>query len=206
MNSKITATTAILALSIASITLIFGLSQTDKITAADAPTGNAMYPFAEDVNPRVTFEFKDATVTHDFQTYDTTNNLFSSSASGFTTRQSAPEFVMQRVIGDTPYLHEAVDQTFRNGGKLSSQDYNYKEFDMSVDFVAKDKVYRTLDYVKCSISNYKINTQFDKAESFTGKDAFAILEQYTFVCQGYEPQNPAYEQMMEEKQKKRPYQ
>ena len=206
MNSKLTATTAVLALAITSITLVVGLSQTDKIIAADAPKGNEMYPFAEDVYPVVTFNFRDATVTHDFQLFDTTNNLFSTSASGFTTKQVAPEFVLQKVVGDTPYLHQAVDQTFEYGGKNSLQDYPYKEFDVTVELVQGDQTFRTFDYAKCSISNYKISSQFDKAESFTGKDAFAVLEQYTFVCQGYETTSPMYDQMMEEKQNKRPYQ
>ena len=206
MNSKITATTAILALSIASITLIFGLSESDKITAANAPTGNDMYPFAEDVYPVVTFAFRDATVTHDFQLFDTTNNLFSTSASGFTTKQVAPEFVLQKVVGDTPYLHRAVDQTFEYNGRTSTFDYPYKEFDVIVDLVQGEKTLRTFDYAKCSISNYKISSQFDKAESFTGKDAFAVLEQYTFVCQGYKTSSPMYDAMIKEQQNRKPYQ
>lgn len=206
MNSKITATTAILALSIASITLIFGLSETKKITAADAPTGNDIYPFAEDVNPVVTFKFRDATVTHDFQLFDTTNNLFSTSVSGFTTKQVAPEFVLQKVVGDTPYLHHAVDQTFEYGGKNTIQDYPYKEFDVTVNLTQGNKIYRTFDYAKCSVSNYKIKSEFDKAESFTGKDAFAILEQYTFICQGYKTSSPVYNQLIKEMQYRPPYQ
>jgi hypothetical protein len=206
MNSKITATTAILALSVASITLVIGLSETDKIIAADAPKGNTMYPFAEDVYPTVTFKFRDATVTYDFQLFDTTNNLFSTSANGFTTKQVAPEFVLQKVVGDTPYLHRAVDQTFEMGGRTSLQDYPYKEFDVIVDLTRKGTTFRTFDYAKCSISNYKVSSQFDKAESFTGKDAFAILEQYTFVCQGYKTSSPMYDAMMKEKQNGKPYQ
>jgi hypothetical protein len=206
MNSKITTATTILALSIASIALVFGLSDTDKITAAEAPEGNDMYPFAEDVYPVATFKFRDATVTHDFQLFDTTNNLFSTSVSGFTTKQVAPEFVLQKVVGDTPYLHKAVDQTFEMGGKSSLQDYPYKEFDVTVEIVKGDTTFRTFDYTKCSISNYKIKSEFDKAESFTGKDAFAVLEQYTFVCLGYKQSSPMYDAMMEENQNRKPYQ
>lgn len=205
MNSKITTTTAILAMSIASITMIFGLSESDKITAANVPTGNDMYPFAEDVYPVVTFAFRDATVTHDFQLFDTTNNLFSTSVSGFSTKQVAPEFVLQKVVGNTPYLHEAVDQTFEYG-KSGGFEYPYKEFDVTVDLVQGEKTLRTFDYAKCGISNYKVKSEFDKAESFTGKDAFAILEQYTLICQGYKSSSPMYDAMMEEKQNRKPYQ
>ncbi|MEM2160831.1 MAG: hypothetical protein QXN55_07760 [Candidatus Nitrosotenuis sp.] len=206
MNSKISTTSVILALSIASITIVWELSQSDKITAADTPTGNGMYPFAEDVYPVATFKFRDAIVTYDFQLFDTTNNLFSTGASGFTTKQVAPEFTLQRVVGDTPYLHKAVDQTFEMGGKSSMQDYPYKEFDVIVNLGTKNNVFRTFDYAKCSVSNYKVSSQFDKAESFTGKDAFAVLEQYTFVCQGYSASSPVYDKIMEEMQNRKPYQ
>lgn len=199
MNSKITTTTAILALSIASIALIFGLSETEKITAADAPTGNDMYPFAEDVYPVATFKFRDATVTHDFQLISQTAG-FGNAGKGFT-----PEFTLQKVIGDTPYLHRAVDQTTEYSTR-ASLDYPYKEFDVVIDLVQGGKTLRTLDYQRCAITNYKISTEFDKAESFTGKDAFAVLEQYTFTCAGYQPSSPTYDLMMEEKQNRKPYQ
>jgi hypothetical protein len=198
MNSKLTATTAILALAIASITLVFGLSQTDKITAADAPKGNAMYPFAEDVNPRVTFKFRDATVTHDFQLISQTSG-FGNSGRGFT-----PEFTLQKTIGDTPYLHKAVDETTQYSTR-SGLEYAYREFDVTIDIVQGNQVLRTLDYSRCGISNYKINTEFDKAESFTGRDAFALLEQYTFTCAGYVSSSPMYDQMVKEQQNKKPY-
>jgi len=207
MNSKLTATTAILSLAIASITLVFGLSQTDKITAADAPTGNNVYVFAEGVYPQATFKFRDQTVTYDFQLYDTTNNLFSTSASGFTTRQVAPEFTLARAVGDTPYLHKAVDQTFENGGK-SMQDYPYKFFDVTVEMVQAGQSVRTMEYKDCSINNYKINTRTDNEEAYTtgGKTGFAVVETFTFVCNGFTPKSPLFDVMMEEQQNKKPYQ
>jgi hypothetical protein len=210
MNTqKLKTTSIVAALAIASIALIVGLSQTETITAQSAPTGNAMYPFAEDVYPSVTFEFRDATVTYDFQLFDTTNNLFTASAAGsnfVSAKQIAPEFVLQRIVGKTPYLHQAVDQSFEWGGRNALQDYSYKEFDITVDMVQKGQVLRTFEYADCGLTNYKIKTEFDKAESFTGRDAFANLEQYTFVCAGYSMSSPVYDQMMEEQQNRKPYQ
>ena len=199
MNSKLTASTAILAFSIASITLIFGLAQTDKITAADAPKGNAMYPFAEDVNPRVTFEFSDTTVTHDFQLFSQTTGF------GNTGRGSTPEFVLQKVIGDTPYLHKALDLTHERSNKANTGNSAW-EFDVTVNMMQKEKALISYKYDKCFITNYKVSTEFDKAESFTGKDAFAALEQYTMTCGGYDILNPTYDQMMEDQQNRKSYQ
>lgn len=200
-------TSIIAALAIASIALVIGLSQTDSIQAADAPQGNAVYVFAEGVNPQATFEFRDQTVTYDFQLYDTTNNLFSTSASGFTTKQTAPEFTLIRIVGDTPYLHEAVDQTFEHG-KSGGFEHPYKEFDVTVEMVQAGQSMRTMEYEDCSINNYKINTRTDNEEAYTtgGKTGFAVTETYTFICAGFTPKSPLYDAMIEEQQNRRPYQ
>jgi hypothetical protein len=199
MNSKLTTTTAVLALAIASITLVVGLSQTDKITAADAPTGNEMYPFAEDVYPVATFTFKDATETHDFQLFT------QSSGFGNTGRGATPEFVLQKVIGDTPYLHDTLKMTHERSNRAASGNSEW-EFSVTVDLVQGQKTLISYEYNRCFITNYKVNTEYDKAESFTGKDAFAVLEQYTFTCGGYSIINTSYEQMMEDQQNRKPYQ
>jgi len=208
MNTQNMKKTSIIAvLAIASIALVVGLSQTDSIQAADVPKGNNVYVFAEGVYPQATFTFRDQTVTYDFQLYDTTNNLFSTSASGFTTRQTAPEFTLIRAVGDTPYLHEAVDQTFEYGGK-SMQDYPYKFFGVTVDMIQAGQSVRTMEYKDCSISNYKINTRTDNEEGYTtgGKTGFAVVETYTFICTGFTPKAPLYDALVKEEQNRKPYQ
>lgn len=208
ISQKITYTSVIAAIAIASIALVVGLSQTQSTTAQSAPTGNNVYVFAEGVYPQATFKFRDATVTYDFQLYDTTNNLFSSSASGFATKQVAPEFTLIRIVGDSPYLHEAVDQTFAYNGKTTGFDYPYKEFDVIVDMIQAGQPVRTMEYSDCSITNYKINTRTDNEEGYTtgGKTGFAVAETYTFICTGFKPHSPIYDQMVEEKQNRKPYQ
>jgi len=208
ISQKITYTSVIAAIAIASIALVVGLSQTQSTTAQSAPSGNNVYVFAEGVYPQATFKFRDATVTYDFQLYDTTNNLFSAGASGFTIRQTAPEFTLIRIVGDSPYLHEAVDQTFEYGGKSSGFDYPYKEFDVVVDMIQAGQSVRSMEYSDCSITNYKINTRTDNEEGYTtgGKTGFAVTETYTFICTGFTPHSPIYDQMIEEKQNRKPYQ
>jgi len=200
-------TSIIAILAIASIGLIMSMSQTGNIQAADAPKGNNVYVFAEGVYPQATFTFRDQTVTYDFQLYDTTNNLFSTSASGFTTKQTAPEFTLIRAVGDTPYLHEAVDQTFEYGGK-SMQDYPYKFFDVTVNMIQAEQPMRTMEYKDCSISNYKINTRTDNEEGYVtgGKTGFAVVETYTFICNGFTPKAPLYDSLVKEEQNRKPYQ
>ncbi len=203
---KLTNTTIIAVIAIASIAITLGLSQTHTTTALSAPTGNNVYVFAEGVYPQATFKFKEAIVTYDFQGFTTTNNLFSTNG-GFTTRQTAPEFTLQRIVGETPYLHEAVDQTFEYGGKITLQEYPYKLFDVTIDFIQAGQPVRTLKYSDCSVQNYKISAEFDKEEGYTtgGKTGFAELETFTFICNGFTPMAPLYDQMVEEKQNRKPY-
>lgn len=190
MNNKIT-TTVILALSIAFIALIFELAETNKVIAIDAPKGTQV-SFAEGVHPVATFKFRDVIVTHDFQIFSQTSG-FGNAGRGFT-----PEFTLLKVIGDTPYLHRAVEQT--NAYSIrSGADHQYKEFDVTVDIVQEGKTLLIQDYQRCDISNYKIFTEFDKSKSFTGKEPIAILEQYTFTCAGYQLKSPMYEEMMKPK-------
>ena len=191
--------TMALALSIVSVTLILGLSESDKIRAADTPSGNKLYPFAEDVYPVATFNFVDATVTHDFQLFSQTSGF------GNTGRGATPEFVLQKVIGDTPYLHKVLDLTHERSNRVTTGNSEW-EFGVTVDVMQGQKTLISYKYDRCFITNYKVNTEFDKAESFTGKDAFAMLEQYTITCGGYDIVNTTYEKLMEEKQNHKPYQ
>ncbi|MEM3008171.1 MAG: hypothetical protein QXW37_06575 [Candidatus Nitrosotenuis sp.] len=205
---KITFTSVVVAIAIASIAMVVGLSHTQQTTAQSAPLGNNVYVFAEGVYPQATFKFRDATVTYEFQLYDTVNNLFSSGpSSAFTTRQVAPEFTMARVVGETPYLHEAVDQTFQYNGRSSGFDYPYKEFDVTVDMMQAGQSVRTMEYADCSITNYKINTRTDNEEGYTtgGKTGFAVVETYSFTCAGFTPHAPTYDKMIKEQQNKKPY-
>lgn len=206
---KITFASVVVAIAIASIAMVVGLSHTQQTTAQSAPLGNNVYVFAEGVYPQATFKFRDATVTYEFQLYDTVNNLFSASAggSGFTTRQISPEFTLIRAVGDTPYLHEAVDQTFQYNGKSSGFDYPYKEFDVIVEMIQAGQSVRTMEYADCSITNYKINTRTDNEEAYTtgGKTGFAVVETYSFTCSGFTPHAPMYDKMVKEQQNKRPY-
>jgi len=205
MNKKIILTSFVTAIAIASIVLMLGLTQTQTITAQTQKQGNGAYIFAEGVNTKATFMFREATVTYDFQIFTQNNNLFGTSSGGVSTRTSIPEFTLQRVVGDTPYLHKAVDQTWYNNGRVATHEYSYRSFDMKVDFVSEDHTYRTLKYTDCGISNYKVITEFDKMKGHTKNEGFAVLEQYTFQCAGFKPESPTYDAIKSNGDKYVPY-
>ena len=126
------------------------------------------------------------------------NNLFGTTANGFTsTRTISPEFTLVKVVGDTPYLHKAVDQTFENGGRTISE-YDYKMFDVTIEMMQAEKSLRTIEYKDCSITNYKINTRTDNEEGYTtgGKTGFAVVETYTFACNGFSLKSPLYDEII----------
>ena len=206
-TQKLKTTSIIAAIAIASIALIVNLSQTVNVQAVDPPKGNNVYIFGEGVYPQATFNFRSGTVTYDFQLYDMTNNLFGTTANGFTsTRTISPEFTLARVVGDTPYLHKAVDQTFENGGKTIGG-YDYKMFDVTVDMIQAENSLRAIEYKDCSITNYKINTRTDNEEGYTtgGKTGFAVVETYTFACNGFNMESLDFNAMIADKQNKKPY-
>jgi hypothetical protein len=201
ISQKITYTSVIAAIAIASIALVVGLSQTQSTTAQSAPIGNNVYVFAEGVNPQATFVFRDATVTYDFQLFTQIQGY------GGGGRGNAPEFTLTRIAGNTPYLAKAVDEshTYTTRANL---DFPYKEFDVRVDLMQAGESVKSLNYQRCNIINYKVDTRTDNEEAYTtgGKTGFAITEIYTFSCAGYQPSSPQYDQMKAEEQARKPYQ
>lgn len=205
MNTKIVLTSLTVAITIASIALVMNLSQTQETIAQDAKKGNDAYLFGEGVNPKATFVFREATVTYDFQLFTQTSNLFASAGGGVSQRTAVPEFTLVKIVGDTPYLHEAVDQTYYYQGRSTSHEYPYKFFDVIVNFERSGEVLRTFKYTECSVTNYKIDTRTDNEEAFAGKTVFALAETYSFQCNGFLPQNPTYQAIKNSVDKYSPY-
>ncbi len=201
ISQKITYTSVIAAIAIASIALVVGLSQTQSTTAQTAPVGNNVYVFAEGVAPQATFVFKDATVTYDFQLFSQTQGF------GGGGRGNSPEFTLIRIAGNTPYLGKAVDDAHTYTTR-SGLDFPYKEFDVKVNLMQAGEPVKTLDYHRCNISNYKVDTRTDNEEGYTtgGKTGFAVTEIFTFACGGYQPYTPQYDQIVADEQNKKPYQ
>jgi hypothetical protein len=175
---------------IASIALIFGLSQTQNI-AADAPQGNNAYVFAEGVNPHVTFGFRDGIEVSDFQAFTQTNAL--SGANGIGTQ---PEFTLVKVPGNTPLLYKAADELLVKG-KRGSIEWQHNRFDATIDLVQAGEPVRSFRYTGCEITSYRVYTDWDKEEGYTtgGKTGFAVQDEFKLLCQGFNPLNPQLDQL-----------
>lgn len=188
MNTKFVLTVLVVIGAIASIAMVTSLSQTQTIEA-ETKKGNEMYVFAEGIYPQAVFKFRDGAVTHDFQLFTQNNNLFSTLNGGISQKTAIPEFTLQKVPGDTPLLHKAADQTWEYQGRTTPIEYPYREFDVTVNLTDGDKTIRSFEYKKCGITNYKVVTESDKQKGHTKNEGFALMEQYTFQCNGYAPKN-----------------
>ena len=93
---------------------------------------------------------------------------------------------------DTPMLYEATDQASKYGPR--GYFFTYREFDVNVYLHQDGETIRQFNYVNCRVSDYKVDTLFDKEEGWHGK-GFAIVDEFKFTCMGYTPQNPLYNLM-----------
>lgn len=189
-------TTVIAIVTIVTIALVVGISQTQATIAQSTPIGNNVYVFAEGVYPQATFKFKDVSATYDFQVFTQNSNLIGSNG-----RSATPEFTLQRIVGETPYLHQAVDEAFQSGGRVTALELPYQEFDVDIELAQAGKTVREFKYGDCQVANYKVVTEYDKEEGYTtgGKTGFAVMETFTFSCMGFEPVATTFDEIEEAK-------
>ena len=182
MNTKKTTTIALSAGVILSIASITGFQLTEIIAEETEDKG---YKFAEDVTITGLFNFHDGEVElHQFQVFN--------QKSGFQARDT---FVLelQKIVGDTPFLHKTADFSFKYRNSPSEQQTNY-EFDTTIVISQGGEQKRVFEYSRCFVSDYTVETLFDKEEGWMGK-GFAVVDQFEIQCKRYQPLNPVYEAM-----------
>jgi hypothetical protein len=155
--------------------------------------------FVENVTTTALFEFRDGSEMVPIQQFSQTGGygtttLSSGTAksksqeSSETTGRSKPSFTMEKLVGGTPYLYEAADQTQKYFAS-SGFEYDYKFFDVTVYLAKGGDVLRSFEYRDCQVTNYVVATRSDNEEGYTGK-GFVLVDQFNFECKGYTPINP----------------
>jgi hypothetical protein len=146
-----------------------------------------LYKMADGTQVIVTFEFREGTEQYVVPVFSQQGNFDA---------KINPTFTMQKTVGNTPYLHEAAD-VFRywNMAGDASYQHMYKEFTANIDFFQEGKHIRNLNYDGCSIIAFETSTLFDKEEGYMGK-GFAVVEDITVECQGYDPNAIDYDDMV----------
>jgi len=167
--------------------------------------------FVEDISTTAVFQFRDGTEMTSVQQFTQTGGYGTttistgtaktkSQESSETTGRSKPAFTMEKIVGGTPFLYEAADETqkyFANSGF----EFDYKFFDVTVYLAKGGDVLRSFEYRDCTVVNYTVATKSDNEEGYTGK-GFVLVDQFTFECKGYTPQNPLWKTMTQTDQAK----
>ena len=202
-----TALGVIAILAIASVTG-FGIPNTEGITTPSQP---AKMVFVEDTSVTAVFDFRDGTEISAIQQYTQTGGYGTttytsgtakskSQESSETTGRSKPAFTLEKIVGGTPYLYEAADETQKYFAS-SGFEYDYKFFDVTVYLAKGGEVLRAFEYRDCTVVNYSVTTKSDNEEGYTGK-GFVLVDQFSFECKGYTPENPQWDKLNNKEQAK----
>jgi len=148
-------------------------------------TDEKQYKMADNVKAILTFTFRDDVETHEFPVFSMTSD-FVSDGSTF--------FEVKGVVGNAPHLHKALDDAFKfrlmkSGG--NSFEYDYRFFDVDVDFTRDGESFLALDYYNCEIDDYLVETlnSHDYESYLSSKSGFAIVDTIEFQCGGVSSDN-----------------
>jgi len=143
------------------------------------------YILADDVTVTAIFHLYEGIEISEFQVFD--------QIAGFDKPNETPQFRLERIVGETPLLHHIADQTYKRKG--IGLDYDGKFFDVEVIVSQNGKPLRLFEYKRCQISNYAVDTGVDVAEAWTTAQGFSVRDVFEFVCQGYTPISPTYDEL-----------
>ena len=161
-------------LSLIAIVAIGTMTQLDNAFAEESG-----YKMADGVEAVFTFTFRDGVEVHKFPVFKMGENVVS---------DAGVSFSVEGVISSGPHLHKALDEAYNfrlqtSGG--SSFEYDYRYFDVDVDFVKDGQSIKTLRYHDCDISDYSVTTLTASYESYmSSSSGFAIVDSIDFDCGG----------------------
>ena len=177
--------------------------------AAPAAVQPSKYVFVEGIAPTVEFIFRDGVEVSPFQvfiqtggfgtvTLESTSSTSGSSVGaqrdgGEKTGRSKPAFTLEKNVGGTPHLYKAADEA-QKYVQNSAFEFMYKYFDVTVYLTAGGETLRAFEYRDCKVINYLVTTRLDNEEGYTGK-GIVYVDQFTFECDGYTPNNPSLDKM-----------
>ncbi len=187
---------------IIAIVMIFAATMGFEFTPVFADgTG---YLMAEDISAHLTFKFRDGIEKHEFPVFKTTADFVSNQGTSFQ---------VQGVVSNAPHLHKAFDEAFKYKLDKRGAEYNYRYFDIDVDFTHASGAYdihhlvyqlsggdddllpkdveprKTLHYIKCQLTDYFVTTQPTADGSsyrpyVQSETGFAIVDTIDFKCGG----------------------
>jgi len=153
----------------------------NEITAEEIESNG--YVSAEDISITVEFVFHDGIEVSQFEVYD--------QKSGFDSTKNAM-FKLEKIVStDTPRLHNAAD-AFQHLSRSSGQSWEQYKFDADVILAQGGSEIRKFEYSRCIVTDYKVDTLFDKEEGWTTSKGFAVIDEFEITCDGYSPFSQVY--------------
>ena len=180
----VTAALAILSNGIFSINEITAVAEiTEEVTEE---VTEEEYNFAE--NTRITgiFKFRDGQEISRFEVF--------TQKQGFQSRETFV-FELQKVVGSTPLLHKASDDSFHFRNSPSDRQTE-TEFDVKIVISQDTEQKRAFSYTRCFVSDNSIVTKTDNEEGWTQGKGFAVIDTFKIQCTNMLPLNPVYENMI----------
>ena len=113
--------------------------------------------------------------------------------SEFTRKAAYPTVELRGIVGDYPLLYNYVDNDnlkIQNTGGTQHRTL----VDVDIDIVSNGETIRGFNYVNCRVTNYDVDIDAHSEESYV-KNKFALENLFDLECQGYHPNNPAYDAM-----------
>jgi len=104
-----------------------------------------------------------------------------------------PTFELRGIVGDYPLLYKRVDDNLKIQSGSGSNSM-IELFSVDVNLVTGELV-RGFNYSKCRVVDYVVASLVDKEENYFFEE-FALENTFDFECQGYHPNNPMYDVML----------
>jgi hypothetical protein len=141
-----------------------------------------------------TFTFTDGTEIIEFSMFKQSKVLSTTIDSTFLGKANYPTLELRGIVGDYPMLYNNLDNNRKVQGVGGIQ--NQELVDIDVDLVSAEGVVRGFNFENCRAIVYKVSTNPNSEESYV-KNMFALENIFEFECQGYHPNNPAYDAMFD---------
>jgi len=157
----------------------FGISNVYAEEVKTTEESSTVYKMADDLEAILTFTFRDGVEVHNFPVFKMGEDFVDN---------SGISFEVEGVLSNAPHLYEALDQAYQyrlqtTGG--SSFEYDYRYFEVDVDFVKHGDVIKTINYHDCDVTDYEVKTLRDDQESYmSSKTGFAVIDLIEFNCGG----------------------
>ncbi len=144
---------------------------------------NDNLPMAKGLRVMTTFTYNNGIETLEFPIF----------RQGDVLSKANPTFELEGIVGDYPLLYKRVDENLKLQS-VSGANLMTELFDVDVNLINGELV-RGFNYSKCRVVDYVVASDMNKEESYI-KGKFALENTFDFECQGYHPNNPMYDVML----------